>query len=359
MRVGFAAAGTGGHIFPALAVADELVVRGHDHEEMVFFGGDRMEATVVPEAGYPFVGVDIHGIRRSLSLDNLTLPQKVKKARDEILDVATSRGLEVMVVFGGYVSGPAALAASRARIPVVIHEANAVPGVANRLIARRADSIYVAFSHSLGKLPSATVVGSPLRLEFSHFDRNELRSEARRRYELDPDATVLAVFGGSQGAAFLNEVASLLAQRTDRTYQILHVTGAAHHEALARSAVSVDGWVTVPFETSMSDLYAASDVVLTRGGAMTVSEIEATRTPAVIVPLPAGRGYQARNASDLVRSGGGVVVDQTDALTVADAVHGLAIDRARLETMADAEPVVDHTRAASVIADRIEELARA
>ena len=356
MKVGFAAAGTGGHIFPALALAGELESRGVRRDDLVFFGGDRMEATVIPEAGYPFVGVDIHGIRRSLSTDNLTLPIKVRRARDVIATEIAERGLEVMVVFGGYVSGPAALAASRTGIPLVVHEANAVPGVANRLIARRADTIYVAFAPSLDRLPSAEVIGSPLRRPFVDFDRDALRGPARERFGLDPDATVLAVFGGSQGASFLNEVATTLAMAPGRSYEILHVTGEAHHDEVERTAAAVDGWSTVPFESSMVDVYAAADVVLTRGGAMTISEIEATRTPAIVVPLPAGRGYQARNASDLVQSGGGIVVEQTDAETVAAAVAPIVEDPSRLAAMAAARPPVDHRRAAAVMADRVEEL---
>ena len=359
MKVGLAAAGTGGHIFPALALAGELETRGVKRDDLVFFGGDRMEATVIPDAGYPFVGVEIHGIRRSLSADNLTLPLKVRRARDVIASEITERGLDVMVVFGGYVSGPAALAASRTGIPLVVHEANAVPGVANRLIARRADTIYVAFAPSLDRLPTAAVIGSPLRRAFVDFDRDALRGPARRRFGLDPDATVLAVFGGSQGASFLNDVATTLAVSPGRTYQILHLTGESHHADVERTAAGVDGWSTVPFESSMVDVYAAADIVLTRGGAMTISEIEATRTPAIVVPLPAGRGYQARNASDLVQSGGGIVVEQTDAETVAASVASVMDDASRIEIMAAARPPVDHRKASAVMADRIEELVRA
>jgi UDP-N-acetylglucosamine--N-acetylmuramyl-(pentapeptide) pyrophosphoryl-undecaprenol N-acetylglucosamine transferase len=359
VKVGLAAAGTGGHIFPALAVASELVSRGASKDDIVFFGGDRMEASVIPEAGYPFVAVDIHGIRRSLSLDNVTLPLKVRRARDAISSEIDRLGLRVMVVFGGYVSGPAALAASRAGIPLVIHEANAVPGVANRLIARRADTIYAAFAPSLERLPGATVIGSPLRTDFVEFDREALRAPARDRFGLEPGAVVLAVFGGSQGASFLNEVASILGTDPERSFQILHVTGASHHDDVAQAAIRTEGWVTVPFESSMADVYAAADVVLTRGGAMTISEIEATRTPAIVVPLPAGRAYQGRNASGLEASGGGIVVPQTDAAEVAATVRSLMDDPSRIAAMASARPSVDHRRAASVMADRIEELGHA
>jgi len=359
VKVAIAAAGTGGHVYPALAVADELTRRGLTKEDIVFIGGDRMESTVIPEAGYPFVAVDIHGIRRSLSTDNLTLPAKVIAARNVIVNEIRTRRIGAMVVFGGYVAGPAAMAASKTSIPLIVHEANAVPGVANRMIARKADTIYVAFAPSLAKMPTAQVIGSPLRPEFTSFDRAALMGAARDRYGLDPDKRVLAVVGGSQGAAFLNEVATEIGARSDRGFAILHVTGPNHHEVIATLAASHDEWVTVPFEESMIDLYAACDVILCRGGAMTVSEVEATSTPAIIVPLPAGKGYQGQNASDVVANGGGIVVDQTDVTDVTETVLALMADGERIAHMRSATRTVDHGQAASVIATRIMEVANA
>ena len=359
MKVAIAAAGTGGHVYPALAVADQLVRRGLAKDDIVFIGGDRMEARVVPGAGYPFVAVDIHGIRRSLSIDNLKLPAKVMAARNVIANEIVQRGVGAMVVFGGYVAGPAALAASKTSIPLVVHEANAVPGLANRMIARRADTIYVAFAPSLDTMPTATVIGSPLRAEFSTFDRQQLMSAARERYGVPQDRKVLAVVGGSQGAAFLNAVADALGSEDDRGFAIIHVTGGDHYEEIEPVAASHAGWVTVPFEESMTDLYAACDVILCRGGAMTVSEVEATHTPAIVVPLPAGKGYQGKNAADLVASGGGVVVEQTDVASVAGAVRELMADGDRIEQMRAAPRTVDHAEAASTVAERTMDVANA
>jgi UDP-N-acetylglucosamine--N-acetylmuramyl-(pentapeptide) pyrophosphoryl-undecaprenol N-acetylglucosamine transferase len=343
-------------VYPALAVADELTRRGLDPQDIVFFGGDRMESRVVPEAGYPFVQVDIHGIRRGLSLDNVTLPLKVRAARDVIAREIERHDIAVMVVFGGYVAGPAALAASRASIPLIIHEANAVPGVANRLIARKADTIYVAFAPATNKLPAATVIGSPLRAEFTTFERDRLVDAARQRYGFARDELVLGVVGGSQGASFLNELAMELAGHQERAFSVLQVTGPTHYDSVAARAESIDRWVTVPFEESMVDLYAACDVIVCRGGAMTISEIEATSTPAIIVPLPAGKGYQARNATDLVASGGAIVVEQSDVATVAGVVMDVIGNDERMSSMRQAQRAVDHRAASSVMADRIIEV---
>lgn len=359
MKVGIAAAGSGGHVFPALAVADELRRRGLDQGDIVFFGGDRMEATTIPEAGYPFIGVDIHGIRRSFSVDNLKLPVKIRKARGTILEVVSERGLGAMVVFGGYIAGPAALAASTARIPLIVHEANAVPGVANRLIARKADTVYVAFAPALDKLPQARVIGSPLRHDFVTYDRASRRPGARGRYGVDQHALVLGVVGGSLGAQFLNEVTALLARDHDRGFVIIHLTGTDHIDVIADEAKEVPGWSPQAFEGEMADLFAASDVILSRAGALTVSELQATATPAVVVPLPAGGGYQALNASDLAEAGAVIIEPQTDAETVASRVRALLADREAIDRMHTVHASVDHRAAAATIVDRILEVGHA
>ena len=353
MKIGIAAAGSGGHVYPALAVADELVRRGIDQDDIVFFGGDRMEATAIPDAGYPFVGVDIHGLRRSLSTDNLTLPVKVMRARNAITDRIRADGLSAMVVFGGYIAGPAALAARRTGIPLIVHEANAVPGLANRLVAGRAKTVYVAFAPALEQLPDAHVIGSPLRHDIATFDRDASAQAARSAYGVRDDELVLGVVGGSLGASFLNEVAEALATRPDRTYELIHVTGTDHFERISDIASGVRGWHVIPFERDMARFYAAVDLVLCRGGAITVSELQATGTPGVIVPLPAGGGYQARNAEDLVRAGGALVVDQTTVDEVAGAVVAVLDDADTLATMSAAESEVDHRLAASIMADEI------
>lgn len=358
-HVAIAAAGSGGHVFPALAVADALCELGVERDAVVFFGGDRMEATTVPEAGYPFVAFDLHGLRRRLSIDNLRLPALIRRARTGMISEIEARAVDVVAVFGGYVSGPAALAAHATHRPLVVHEANAVPGVANRLIARRADTVFTSFETAAARLPNAEVIGSPLRDAFVHFERDSLRPAALARYRVDPRRSVLGVVGGSLGAQFLNEVTERLARDPDRDYTIVHVTGPTHAAGLAASSAGMSDWVTVPFETSMPDLYAAADLVLSRGGAMTVAEIQATRTPAVIVPLPAGKAYQTLNAADLAAAGGAVVVDQTTVEDVAAAVSDLMGDPGRRSRMRRADHRVDHREAARTMASRILEFSDA
>lgn len=352
MTIGIAAAGSGGHVYPALAVAEELVERGIPRDRFVFFGGDRMEASVVPEAGFPFVAVDIHGIRRSVSLDNVRLPMKIRSARTVIAEAIASNGIGVMVVFGGYVAGPAALAAKRSKIPLIVHEANAVPGIANRLIAGRADTVYTAFAPAEKKLPSATTIGSPLRSSFEKFDRDALRGEARERLGVVGSGPVLGVVGGSLGAAALNEIAGTLAVAEHRSYTIVHVCGPTHAERFTAESRDVEGWIVKGFEDDMPMLYAAVDLVLGRGGAMTIAELHATRTPAIIVPLPAGGGYQALNAADAVSLGGMVAIEQDRTDDIISTVEQLIADPDGLKSMSLALVDAPHLAAARIVADR-------
>ena len=359
MPVAFAAAGSGGHVFPALAVADELHRCGTPKSDLVFFGGDRMEASTVPEAGYPFIGVDIKGLRRSLTVENLAIPNKVRRARTVIANECRARGIGAMAVFGGYVAVPAAMAASRLKLPLVIHEANSVPGLANKFIARRAQDVFVSFEGAKRTFPKAHLIGSPLRSTISSFNREAMRSAARRRYGLPEDGRVLGVVGGSLGASFLNEVATLLGNDPSRDFGIVHTTGPTHLDAVAAEAETRDRWTVLGFEPGLHHLYAACDLVLCRGGAISVSEVQATRTPAIVVPLPAGGGYQRENAADLVATGGGVVVEQSTPQDVAVVVRSIIDDADALARMRAAVPTVDHPKAAAVMADRLEELAGA
>ncbi len=357
MTYAFAAAGTGGHIYPALAVARTLVESGVDAGDIVFFGGDRLETRIVPAAGFELVQLDVHGLKRSLTVDNLTIPMMVRRAAAVVAGTLKKRPPGVLTVFGGYVSVPAAMGARKAGMPYVIHEQNAVPGVANRYVARRARRTYVAFAPALARFEDAELVGNPLAPAFESFDRSTIRSRAFARYGLDPDRPVVGVFGGSLGAQALNSAAVSLAAAADRPFSILHLTGADHHAALAEQSADSAHWVTKPFEQDMEMFYAASDVVLSRAGAMTVSELAATSTPSVVVPLPAGKGYQAMNAYDLERAGGAIIIEQEHIATVPDRLASLVQDPDRLSTMRDGARSVARPEAAQRIATALREIA--
>lgn len=355
-----AAAGTGGHVFPALAVADALLARGVAREDVVFFGGDRMEATTVPGAGFSFFGVEIRGLRRSLSRQNLGLPGVVRRAQRQIEDEMERRGTAVLAGFGGYVTVPAALAANRRAIPVFLQEQNAEPGLANRLMARRARESFVAFPAATHRLRRSRLVGNPLRSGFDGFDRNLLRAAARARYDLPQDVPVVGVLGGSLGARILNETVPALVEALPIGAAVLHLTGRSHYEEMrGRATASPVTWRPVAFEDSMEDFYAASDIVLSRAGALTISELAVTATPAVVVPYAAGTaGHQAANASEMAAAGGLIVVNEGDVGSVPALLAELVADPPRRLAMGAAAAGCARPGAAGIIADALVEAVR-
>lgn len=357
MRFGLAAAGSGGHVYPALAVADALVTLGADRGDIVFFGGNRMESMTVPAAGYRFVQVDIHGFRRTISTANVTLPIKVRNASKRIAVEIRSMQLSAMIVFGGYISGPAAQAARRCGVPVVVHEANAVPGMANRMVAGRAELVLLGFEHARARLKRGIVVGNPLRSSFDSFDRDRDAASARRHYGLVEADPVVGIVGGSLGATALNDIATTIAMHEPRPFQILHLTGPTHADAVAGIADGIPGWKVVAYEEDMARFYAACNLVISRAGALTIAELEETATPAIVVPLPAGNGYQRENAKGLVDAGGAVIIEQQFSDAVLDRTFYLMANDAERTTMAKRAGETGHRHAALEVARRVMELA--
>ncbi len=358
MTYAFAAAGTGGHVFPALAVADALVASGVSRDEIVFFGGDRMEANTVPAAGYDFVSVELRGLKRSLSIKNLGIPRVVAKARRAMTGEMRRRNTKVCIVFGGYVSVPAAMAARRVGARLFVQEQNAEPGLANRLVARRAVRVFTGFAAARNKLKHAEMTGNPLRPVFSHFDRAALRAEARERYGVPPQTPVLGVLGGSLGARVLNDVVSALVMAVDPDHMaIVHLTGRDHYDEIKELAAHTSvPWYPVAFEDRMDLFYAASDLVLSRAGAMTINELAATGTPAVVVPLGLGT-RQAANVRELEAAGGLVQVSQAQIDQVPILIDQLIVDAARRQALATVMASHGRPAAARVIADALREAA--
>jgi UDP-N-acetylglucosamine--N-acetylmuramyl-(pentapeptide) pyrophosphoryl-undecaprenol N-acetylglucosamine transferase len=327
-------------------------------DEIVFFGGDRMEAKTVPEAGYQFVSVELRGLKRSFSIDNLGIPRVVAKARRTMIEEMRRRHTKVCIVFGGYVSVPAAMAAAKVGAKIFVQEQNARPGLANRIVARKAERVFVGFGAARDQLKHGELTGNPLRPVFSHFDRAELRDTARARYDVPPGLPVLGVLGGSLGAQVLNEVVDALAMTVDPDHMaVVHLTGRTHYEEIQKTAAtSAMPWRPVAFEDRMELFYAASDLVLSRAGAMTINELAATGTPAVVVPLGLGTN-QVANVMELDAAGGLVHVSQAQIDQVPIVIDQLIVDRARREAMATVMATYGRPAAARVIADAVKEAA--
>ncbi|HET9859364.1 MAG TPA: undecaprenyldiphospho-muramoylpentapeptide beta-N-acetylglucosaminyltransferase [Nocardioidaceae bacterium] len=336
MRALLAGGGTAGHTSPLLATADALR-RIDDTVEVTALGTARgLEVRVVPEAGYPLELIPPVPLPRKPSADLLRVPNRLRGAVSATLDVFDRVRPDVVVGFGGYVSMPAYFAARRRRIPLVVHEGNAVPGIANKVGARLTRHVATSFPDT--PLRNGAYLGLPIRRMISTLDRPGLREEARRTFGLDTDRPTLLVTGGSQGARRLNQSVSG-AQRAlaDAGVQVLHVVGPSGSASVDRRPDD-PAYVVVPYVDRMDLAYAAADLVVCRAGANTVTEVSAVGLPAVFVPLPIGNGEQEHNARPVVDSGGGLLVQDT-AFTpewVAASVPSLVTDGARLHTMSTA-----------------------
>jgi UDP-N-acetylglucosamine--N-acetylmuramyl-(pentapeptide) pyrophosphoryl-undecaprenol N-acetylglucosamine transferase len=250
---------------------------------------------------------------RRLGPDLVAVPWRLSSAVRTASKLLAAMRPDVVVGFGGYVAVPAYLAARRRGIPIVVHEANPLPGVANRLGARL--TRYVAVTHEGSRLPHAVVTGLPLRPELVDLDRAGRRAAAREAFGLDPERPTLLVFGGSQGAKRINDAATAAAGALTRAgIQVLHAAGSKNADAVA---AAVPGDLSAPYAVrayidDMPMAYAAADLALCRAGAMTCAELSAVGLPAAYVPLPIGNGEQRLNAEPVVAAGGGLLVDDAD-----------------------------------------------
>jgi UDP-N-acetylglucosamine--N-acetylmuramyl-(pentapeptide) pyrophosphoryl-undecaprenol N-acetylglucosamine transferase len=352
-----AGGGSAGHISPAMATADALRRLRPDARITALGTARGLETTLVPARGYRLELIPPVPLPRKPSSDTLRLPLRVRRAVRRVREILDEVGADVVVGFGGYVALPAYLAA-RGRVPIVVHEANAHAGLANRVGARLADRVAVAVP-ACG-LPRAEVVGVPLGRAITGLDRTALRAKARAHFGLDPDAPTLLVFGGSQGARTLNTAASGAAPDLAAAgIGVLHAHGPRNTLTVSATA-GAPPYVTVPYLDRMDLAYAAADLALCRSGMNSVAELSAVGLPAVFVPLPHGNGEQKLNARAVVEAGGGVLVDDADMTSRRAAAEVVAVltDPARLAAMSAAARAAGHPDADDVLARIVLEVAR-
>ncbi|MBT0771085.1 UDP-N-acetylglucosamine--N-acetylmuramyl-(pentapeptide) pyrophosphoryl-undecaprenol N-acetylglucosamine transferase [Kineosporia sp. J2-2] len=334
LSVVLAGGGTTGHIAPLLALADCLRRRDPATKITALGTAEGLEARLVPAAGYDLELMPRVPMPRKPSPALLHLPGNLKAAIDAA--AAVLEGADVLVGFGGYVSSPAYLAARRLGVPFVVHEANASPGLANKLGARFTPHVAVTFPGT--PLRHAQVIGLPLRRQITMLDRDSQRETARVALGLKPNQTTLFVTGGSLGAQRLNETFG-------RSAWLLHGAGVQvlHTAGRGKTVLFDDGdqppnYLVTEYLDRMDLAYAAADMVVCRSGAGNVSEVTALGLPAAYVPLPIGNGEQRHNAEPVVRAGGGLLVDNDacDPIWVANTLLPILNDPQRLWAMGDA-----------------------
>lgn len=351
--VALAGGGTGGHVYPALAIGDELVRRGHT---LVYYGdADRLEGRVAPQRNIPFRAVRAQQFPRAGLLGKVSFAWSLLRATLATASQLRADRVDLVLGVGGYISAPTVLAAWLLRIPRVIHESNVTPGLANRLCARVADRVLLTYEGTGKSLPGTAprqVVGMPVPARIAAGDRGE----GAARYGMDPARPILLFVGGSLGAARLNELA-LAVSKGERAFQVVHLCG-PRYEAEVRAALGEPpaDYRLVPYEDRMDLAYAAADLVVCRAGSSTLAELALAGKASLLIPSPnVTDNHQEGNARALEAAGAAAVVVEKgwDLASAVAEVRRLMGDAERLRAMSAAARGLAHPAAASVAADAV------
>ena len=362
-RVLIAAGGTGGHVYPAIAIADAL--RQVQPEIEILFVGTKnhMEWHAVPEAGYDIVNVWISGFHRRLTLKNLMFPIKLSVSLMQSFSIIGEFEPEVVVSCGGYVAGPVGWMGAKRGIPLVIQEQNSYPGVTNRLLAKHAAAIFTAFedAHQFFPEQKTQLTGNPTLSDLREVDRDA----AFESFEFSADSRTLLVLGGSGGARAINEgmAANIHTLHDEMELQIIWQCGEKYFDEYRTRLDSrnLNNLRLKDFIKNMDEAYAVADLVVSRAGALSCSELALTGNPSILVPSPHVAGdHQTSNARSMVDGGAAeLLTDEEFKDTVAELVRNLIFDRERLRRMQQAALKLARPEAARTIATEIIELANA
>ncbi|MCC2548663.1 undecaprenyldiphospho-muramoylpentapeptide beta-N-acetylglucosaminyltransferase [Hymenobacter sp. BT175] len=355
-RVIISGGGTGGHIFPAVAIANELRRRQPDAEILFVGANGRMEMTRVPEAGYQIVGLDISGLQRRLTPQNLMFPVKVFRSVRAAGKLIEQFRPDAVVGVGGYASAPVLLAATSRAIPSLIQEQNSYAGLVNKLLSRRVDRICVAYEGMEKFFPADRLVltGNPVRTEIA----SGSRAEALEYFGLSAEKKTLLVIGGSLGARTLNQAtAAALGRLRDAGVQLIWQTGKLYYPQAVEQIkpFAADGLQAREFVQRMDLAYAVADVVVSRAGALSVSELCLTGKPSILVPSPnVAEDHQTKNAQALVQRQAALLVSDAEAPTqLYAAALALLSDLPRQQQLAANVRALAHPDATATIVDEL------
>ncbi len=330
IRIIIAGGGTGGHVFPAIAIAKALKKQPY-HTRILFVGAKgRMEMTKVPAAGFHIIGMPVAGLQRSLTWKNLAVPFKLINSMIRAKKIVRCFKPDLVIGVGGYASGPVVRAAAQQGVPTLIQEQNSYPGLTNRILAKKAQKICVAYEgmEKYFKKSKIYLTGNPVREDILNLEGKY--DTAMSHFGLSKEKPVLLITGGSLGARTINEaVERSLQWLLNNNIQIIWQTGTTYYEKAASLTVALDmpGVYVNAFIDRMDLAYAAADVIVSRAGAIAVSEICAVKKPAILIPSPnVAEDHQTKNAMALVNSHAAILIKDQDAAeqlgtAVLDLIH--------------------------------------
>lgn len=323
MKAIIAAAGTGGHINPGIAIANKIKEKEKD-SEIIFIGTDRgLENDLVPRAGYELKRIDAHGIQRKINIENFKNLYATFKSIGKAKKILQEFKPDVVIGTGGYICVPTVIAARKLNIPVVLHESNAFPGVAVRLFKKKANKILVGFEDARKRLENGKnviVTGNPIKIKKLNLNGAE-KNKIKEELGLKTDKPVVLVFGGSQGAKSINKsFIEIIANKKNKNYQIIWAAGPNQYEnikaKLEEDNINIENIENVkilPYIYNMEEVMNACDLVVCRSGAMTITEISVVEKPAIFIPFPfATENHQEYNARVLVNAGAAKIILDKD-----------------------------------------------
>lgn len=362
LRFILAAGGTGGHVYPAIAIADAILEVRPDSEILFVGTRDRMEWTTVPKAGYRIEPIWITGFERKWNSKNLLFPIRLITSLYQSRRILKRFRPDAVIACGGFASGPIGWEAVKKKIPLFLQEQNSLPGVTTRMLAHESMKVFLAFEDKVGFFDGldTEVLGNPIRRAFKTLGEID-REQACRSYGLDPSRPVLLFLGGSGGAVTMNEMIAdqvlELIQTQMPGLQVVWQTGPRYHERFKEKVESIqhpDLHIHGYLE-NMPHAYVAADLVVSRAGASTCSELLHMGCPSILVPSPfVASDHQTRNAESMVEAGASVMVREKEGGRVlSDAILHLLSSPKRLKEMATAARRASHSDAAQIIADRI------
>ncbi|MCR5034264.1 MAG: undecaprenyldiphospho-muramoylpentapeptide beta-N-acetylglucosaminyltransferase [Clostridia bacterium] len=362
MRVIMTGGGTGGHIYPAIAIADEIKKRDPD-AKILFVGAERgLEKTLVPKRGYDIRLITVEGFDRKHLARNVRVVRKLMKGNKQAAEIIRDFRPDFVVGTGGYASGPMVKAAQKAKIPTFVHEQNAYPGVTNKLLEKGAKAVFLGFARAaeyFKEQDKLVVSGNPVRDEF----RDKDRDEARRVLGFDDDRFVVLAFGGSQGAGRINKAMTNVIKDLNGRDDISIVLGAGsyYYDAILKSFREegfepADNIRIIEYIDDMASYLAAADLVISRSGALTVAETTVSGRPAIFIPSPMVTGnHQYYNALAVAEAGGAIIIEEKDLEDdkLTEEILRLKVDPQVLDRMAQASRRCGPDRATEIICDKI------
>lgn len=360
MKVVIAAAGTGGHINPGIAIANKIIEK-EPNSEIIFIGTNRgLETDLVPRAGYKLECINSYGINRKINIDNIKRLFKTIKSISEAKKILKEFKPDVVIGTGGYICVSVGMAAKKLKIPVILHESNAFPGVAVKLLSKDAEKILVGFKEAEERLPKAkkvVVTGNPTKIKRSYMSIEEKRNKIRE-LGLNSELPTVLVFGGSQGAVSINKaLIGIIENKMNENYQIIWAAGTNNYETVKQQLKdkqidinNIKNTKILPYIYNMQEIMQISDLVVCRSGAMTITEIALLGKPAIFIPFPfATENHQEYNAKVLQNAGSAqIILDKNlTHIVLNNKINNMIKDKEKLTQMGE--------KALSVAKENVEE----